>query len=116
MVRTKEEMNDYNKDYYEKNREKINEIHKAYRQTEAGKKSHRIARWKRYGVKHDDFNSLYEVYINTKFCEECNIELVEGLHGANKKTLDHDHTTGKFRNVICHTCNMRRAIEDRKKI
>ena len=105
MPRNKEKQKEYNKVYYEKNKEK----HKEYNQSEAGKKSRRIFDWKRCGVKHDDFDSLYEVYINTKFCEQCNIELVEGNFGANKKVLDHDHETGEFRNVICHLCNIRRG-------
>ena len=146
MVRTKEEIKEYNKDYYKKNREKILEYHKDYdennkekrkiynkdyqennkekllekqkdyRKTEPYKKSSRISDWKRYGVKHEDFNSLYDYYLNVEFCEQCNVELVEGVLGANKKCLDHDHTTGEFRNVICQRCNIRRGFEDRKKI
>ena len=112
----KEKRKIYNKDYHENNKEKLLEIHKTYKQTEAGKKSQRISDWKRYGVKHKDFNSLYDYYLNVEFCEQCNVELVEGVLGANKKCLDHDHTTGEFRNVICQRCNIRRGFEDRKKI
>tara|TARA_R100000951_G_scaffold104280_1_gene97387 strand:+ start:341 stop:694 length:354 start_codon:yes stop_codon:yes gene_type:complete len=91
-----------------KDKEKQKEYYKKYNQTESGKKSRRIRHWKSLSVKHDDFNSLYEYYINTWNCELCNVELVEGNFGTNKRCLDHNHKTGEFRNVICHGCNCRR--------
>jgi hypothetical protein len=104
----REKLNEKYKEYYQLNREKQKEYNKEYNQTEVGKKIHRIARWKRWGVINDDYNALYEYYLNCKKCEECNIELIEGNFGANKKVLDHDHQTGLFRNVLCHSCNVRR--------
>ena len=104
----REKIKEQHKNYYENNREKVLEKNKKWGQTEAGKKSGRITKWKQRGVKNDDFESLYEVYINTKFCEECNVELVEGSFGNNKKVLDHDHETGLFRNVLCCGCNNKR--------
>ena len=117
----KEERNEYKKEYAKINKdkiaertnkwrlanlEKIQQQQKAYNQTEAGKKANRIGNWKQMGVKSDDFSSLYEHYINCKFCENCEIELVEGVYGRNKRVLDHDHQTGEFRNVLCHICNI----------
>ena len=95
------------KEYREKNKEKINEKSKEYKQTEAGKKTSRIGNWKTIGVKHDDYSSLYDIYINCKNCEECDVKLNEYGNG-NHKCLDHDHTTGLFRNVLCCGCNLRR--------
>ena len=95
---------EYQKQYKDDNKDKIKE----YNQTEAGKKSKRICNWKRSGVVYDDFNSLYDLYISVWNCEECNVELVEGRYGNNKKCLDHDHNTGAFRNILCQTCNIRR--------
>ncbi|MBC8305714.1 MAG: hypothetical protein H8E55_59360 [Pelagibacterales bacterium] len=104
--------------YYLKNRESELEKHKLYVNTEKGrekleayhktpeyKKCYRICSWKRTGVIHDDFDSLYDYYLNTNNCELCNIELITGNYGNNKKTLDHDHDTGLFRYVLCNTCN-----------
>ena len=109
----KEKKKEYNKQYREANKEKkkeyMKEYHKEYNKTEAGKKTYRITRWKHVGVKSDDYNKLYEMYINTTNCEQCNIELIEGLYGNNKRVLDHDHKTGEFRNILCHTCNIRRG-------
>lgn len=119
----KEKQKEYMKKYYENNKqkhkeyvkeyEKINparkEYIKEYKKTEAGKKSQRISNWKNKGVINDDYDKLYEIYINTKNCEECNVELVEGWKGNNKRCLDHDHKTGEFRNVLCNTCNVKRG-------
>ena len=101
------------KQYKKDNEEQINEYMKEYRKTEVYKKSYRITNWKKSGVINDDFNSLYEYYINCKNCEDCNVELQQSNYGANKKCLDHDHTTGQFRNVICHRCNVIRGNNDR---
>ena len=87
----------------EKKRKKI------YNQTPPAKKSGLITNWKRIGVICDDFDTLYERYLNTKLCEECNVELTTGERTKNSKCLDHDHETGKFRNVLCHACNVKRG-------
>ena len=97
------------KEYNEKNKERIKEYNKVYNQSAVRKKSLRIYKWKFRGVIHDDFNELYEKYINTEFCELCNVELtVDKTKTKTTRCLDHDHTTGEFRNVICHSCNVKR--------
>jgi hypothetical protein len=109
--KNKEKIKQQSKEYYENNKEKIKEKNrkydKEYSQTEAGKKSYRIIKWKSRGLKNDDYNSLYDYFINCKNCELCNVELVEGNKG-NGKCLDHDHETGLFRNVLCRSCNVKR--------
>jgi len=132
MVFTEEERrerkNEYNRKRYQENKEKVKEIirksyekhkekrreydkeySKEYRKTDAFKKSHRISQWKYSGVECEDFESLYEFYINCKNCEECNIELtVDKVTTKTTRCLDHEHTTGLFRNVLCHSCNTKR--------
>jgi len=100
---------------YEKekrNTEEHKKYMKEFRASDAGKKSARITRMKRLGIVSDDYEALYERFKNTTHCEDCNIELVGGNNGANRKCTDHDHKTGVFRNIVCHTCNMRRGRED----
>ena len=88
-------------------------IMKNYRESEAGKKSARISCWKQFGVISNDYDALYIKWKETTNCEECDVELIEGNKGQNKKMLDHNHNTGEFRNIICHRCNVIRGNEDR---
>ena len=104
----KEKIAELNKEHYLNNKEHIAEQHKQYYKTENGKKSYRITTWKQRGVITENFDELYDKYINTNNCEECNVELIHGNFGNNKKCLDHDHETGQFRNVLCCGCNLRR--------
>ena len=114
----KEKIKEYKKEYREKNKEKTKQYYKEYKknyeQPEEGKKKEKIRSWKKIGVKHDDFSSLYDYYLNCKNCEECDVELQIGNAVKNKRCLDHDHETGLFRNVLCNSCNLKRGFIDRK--
>jgi len=100
----------YGKEYREKNKEKIAERMKEYKQTPAGIKKQRIANWKFNGVIHDNFDVLYERYLNTEFCELCNIKLTEDkVNTKTTRCLDHDHNTGEVRNIVCNSCNIKRG-------
>ena len=107
----------YNEKYREKNKEKLREYKKIYDEKNKEKKSEymkdynksetaKIQYWKRMGVKCDDFNALHQKYINTHNCERCGCEITLGSGIKGKKHLDHDHMTGEFRNIVCGTCNI----------
>jgi len=95
------------KEYYAKHKERYKKKCKEYNQTDQGKKSKRITDWKRMGVISQDYDKLYEYYLNTNECDNCGIELIEGF-GSNRKSLDHNHKTGEFRNILCNNCNIMR--------
>ena len=84
-----------------RNKEKDKETKRLYRQTENGKKSHTISIWKHRGLVSDNYDKIYDRYINSNNCELCKCEYTN----KNKRCLDHDHNTGKFRNIVCHNCN-----------
>ena len=105
----KEKLAEYEKEYREVNKEKISKMKSEYIKTEKGKKNQKITGWRNRGVIADNFDELYDKYINTKKCENCDIEFIDGDVSMNKRCLDHDHLTGQFRNVLCNTCNIARG-------
>ena len=111
-----EKRKEYFKERYENNKEHIDKLSKEYKQTDAGKKSHLISAWKQKGLMCDNINELYEHYINTFECENCGVELVTGNTAPNRRCMDHCHITGKFRNILCHTCNIERGYDDRSNL
>jgi hypothetical protein len=107
--RTKEERKQYMKEYRQKNKDKINQRRKEYVQTPQGIKSKRITNWKQYGVICEDFDVLYQKYIDTTNCENCDILLTyDKRTTCTTKCMDHCHETGEFRNILCNLCNIRR--------
>lgn len=106
--KNKEHITKRGKEWRLKNKEKRAEYLKIYEQTPKGKKRRRLGDWKRCGVICDDFDELYEKYINTNNCELCEVELTEDKRNTTTtKCLDHDHDTGLFRNVVCLSCNQK---------
>ena len=105
MVKSKEDRSAYNKEWYQQNREKELANRKEYKKNNP--KIFIMSRWRSSGLV-GDLDAIYERYINTSHCDECQIELCRGQKGANKKCMDHCHSSGEFRNVLCHNCNMKR--------
>jgi len=92
---------EYMKEYRENNKEKIAQQKKDWGKTEKAIKYNRISSWKKRGLIHDDVDALYEHYINTTECNVCKCNFTD----KNIKCLDHDHTNGQFRYILCKNCN-----------
>ena len=100
------------KEYYYKNKDKV----KDYQQSPKGKMCNKISKWKKnpkngYGLiceNRAEYEYIYDRWLNSERCEECNIEYTK----ENKKSMDHCHDTGLFRNIICHRCNMKRRTKE----
>ena len=102
----KEKRKEKNRQFREANKEYI----KQYNKRPANKKSKIIAKWKNRGLLCEDYDSLYDRYIESTNCEECGCEYgVKGDGSGTFRCCDHDHETGLFRNFLCNTCNTRRG-------
>ena len=88
------------------NIEKDKESKKKYSKSENGYKSVMISKWKHKGLI-DKYDKVYERYEYTLFCDECRCDLDQ----CNKsgKCMDHDHSSGLFRNILCRSCNVKRG-------
>ena len=87
--------------YYKKNKRKS--YHKEYAKRPEGKKSRTISIWKHYGLKlfGYTYEEVYEYYLDCDNCEVCNKDISIG----NQKCMDHCHSTGIFRWILCQSCN-----------
>lgn len=70
-------------------------------------KSRKRFEWKRYGMKisKEDFEYIFVQYINASHCDLCTHKFVNRC----ERHLDHNHQTGEVRNIVCRSCNGRRA-------
>jgi len=85
--------------------DKSNAWQRKYHKTEKGKKTERKKKWKKRGLDMDTFYYVYPIYLNATHCERCGVK----FNAKSKQTIkcmDHCHSTGMFRNVICGRCNL----------
>ncbi len=106
-IKNKEKIKKTSRDWYHNNKDKRKVVNREWCENNFNKI--KIAHWKYQGVKSDNYDLLYEKWKNTKNCEKCNVELTDGSKGNTKRCLDHSHSTGEFRNILCNTCNIRRG-------
>lgn len=116
-VTNKDKKKATDKAYYEANKEKLLLTMKAYNKAnraqanayckkydEANKEKLRSAAYKRrFGITLEDYNKMFE---DQKGC--CKICNTHQLDLKKRLAVDHCHTTGKVRGLLCGNCN--RAI------
>ncbi len=82
-----------------------NACNRRWSKTPKGIKCYTKKNWKRRGLNMDTFEEVYEKYLHTSHCELCSVEF-EKQNNGKQKCMDHCHTTGQFRNIVCRNCNM----------
>lgn len=111
-----EQNKDQRKQYREQNKEHIQSVLKVYNQTEARIKGNKISNWKSAGMKHtpEEFDAIYERYCTTTECELCSRHVIIRCNNEHSSCVDHHHSTGCFRNIVCKKCNGMRRGQDMK--
>ena len=59
-----------------------------------------ITRWIKTGLISDDYREVYDRWAGSFECEKCGHD-----YSYYTKCMDHCHTTGAFRNILCQACN-----------
>lgn len=105
----KERQHINNKTFYEKHKKELLLRDKEWSNTDKGRMCRRINNWKRQGMICEDWNNMYNTFINTNKCDYCELELTEG-RGKNCRNLDHNHETGEIRGILCRSCNTKDVL------
>ena len=66
-------------------------------------KASTLFNWRKNRIEHANLEALYEMYIRTANCNVCN----KVFTNSYDRALDHDHETGKFRYILCRSCNLK---------
>jgi len=95
---------EYYKEYYQKNKEKLRQQQKEWHKNNKEKilRSKMIKTWKRRGLICENYDQVYQLWLDSTHCDKCGCQYTD----KNVKSMDHCHTTGKFRAIICNRCNM----------
>ena len=107
------------KQWYLDNKAKKNEASKQWNLDNP--KKTKIYDWKKQGL-NDDYDMVYDRYINSNNCENPKCNVVYGKKGdgtGTHKCMDHDHTPGlekNFRNILCCRCNVNLRYDNKSGI
>ena len=96
--------------YRDKNKEAIKIYNKDYRLKNI--KHLTIKTWKTYqGIIHDDWDNIYNIYMDTTKCDYCNKDFKNTLD----RCLDHNHNitdSNNIRGILCRQCNLKDVLAD----
>lgn len=102
-IENKIKANERSHSWYIKNVDKVNEYNRQWRarNPEKAKLSHRKSCLKRnYEITIEEYNQLWK--LQNGLCSICNLPEKNKI---NCLVVDHNHTTGKIRGLLCNKCN-----------
>ena len=107
------------KEYRQKNKEKLADYQKSYSESHPGLRKVLTKKWKqenpeRYRYLTNSGKLKWKYGITTKERDEmfvkqgskCKICGILAPRGKRPWHIDHDHSTGKVRGILCHCCNL----------
>ena len=118
--KNKEKRKEYREKHYQENKESIREANdkwkaenkdkfkvyqKNYTKTPKGQKTLFKGKWKHRGLDMDTFEEAYQRYMDSSQCDKCGV-VFDTENQKNRKCMDHNHTTGLFRGILCSPCNV----------
>ena len=66
-----------------------------------------IKGWKRYGLilkEGETYKDIYYYVMSIDNCQLCSVKFNDEVY-SEKRCMDHDHSSGYFRQVLCMKCN-----------
>jgi len=94
--KTEEELA-YNREYNKTHKDKLNAYRRARYAFDSATVRNQTYK-SRYGITLEDYNNMYEA--QSGLCAIC-----FKSSGARRLSVDHNHTTGAVRGLLCHRCN-----------
>ena len=96
--KNKEKLNSYSKEYQEINKDRISTQRKLYTATHRRELKH-IRLIRSYGISIEEYDRMFQRQKGK--CAICKAE-----QGNKILCIDHDHSTGKVRQLLCSECNL----------
>lgn len=105
----KKEIRTYQKRYYQSHKEELKPYHREYylNHKESESDHSKSLRPKKYGLTPDEYSDLLKSHDGVcAICGKQETAKAYKTDNIRQLSIDHDHTTGKVRGLLCSKCNL----------